>query len=125
LSEIGELITLYGIKNCDTVRKARRWLEHEGIAHHFHDMREQGLTQAELARWCQAVGWEALLNRRSATWRALPDAAKAGLDGALASDLMLGNPTLIRRPVLESDEGILVGFSETDYARLRPAVSRQ
>jgi len=119
------VITIYGISNCDTVRKARRWLDQEGIAYRFHDLREQGLTQGVLARWSQAVGWETLLNRRSATWRALPDAAKGGLDAALASDLMLGNPTLIRRPVLESEEAVLVGFSESDYARLRPVTRRQ
>jgi Spx/MgsR family transcriptional regulator len=114
------LIKLFGIGDCDTVRKARRWLDDRALDYRFHDFRKDGLLRTDLERWCDTVGWESLLNRRSATWRQLPAQTKTDLDGALAQDLMLGNPTLIRRPVLEGPEVLLVGFSEQDYEQLLP-----
>lgn len=114
------MITLYGIKNCDTVRKARRWLEQHAIDYRFHDLRDDGLTRARLSAWDRDLGWEALLNRRSTTWRQLPATQRDGLDRATALDLMLKHPTLIRRPVLEIDKRHYVGFKDDQYAQLFP-----
>jgi len=102
---------MYGIANCDTVRKARRWCEDNGVACRFHDIRKQGLDEATLRRWADAVGVKALLNRRGMTWRKLDEASRARAEeeeGALA--LMLEHPTLIRRPVVEIGEQVFVGF---------------
>jgi arsenate reductase (glutaredoxin) len=103
-------LTLYGIPNCDTVRRARRELDAAGLVHEFHDFRKQGLDAALLDRWIAAVGWERLLNRRGTTWRRLQEEQRAGLDAARARDLMLAEPTLIRRPVIDRDGAIHVGW---------------
>lgn len=108
-------ITLYGIPNCDTVKKARRWLDAAGVAHGFHDFRKDGLDPARLQRWIDTLGWEKLLNRSGTTFRKLPDAAKEGLDAAAAKALMLEQPAMIRRPVVESADGVSVGFSADDW----------
>lgn len=108
-------LTLYGIPNCDTVKKARRWLDAQGVAHHFHDVRKDGLDAARLQGWIDAVGWEKLLNRAGTTFRKLPDAQKAGLDTASAKALMLDQPAMIRRPVVEAADGISIGFSADDW----------
>ena len=108
---------LYGIKNCDTVRKARRWLDAQGVDYRFHDLRADSLDPAELNRWVARVGWEALVNRRGTTWRQLPEAERADLDGDKAVALMLAHPTLIKRPVLVSGDDVAVGFSEADYTK--------
>lgn len=110
------MITLYGITNCDTVKKARKWLGHAGIAHHFHDVRKDGLDAAKLGGWVTAMGWEALLNKNGTSFRKLPDAAKNGLNGDRAMALMLAEPALIKRPVVEHPGGLLVGFKEGDWA---------
>ncbi len=109
------MTTLYGIKNCDTVRKARKWLDAKDIEYRFHDMRSDGLDKKELSAWAKAVGWETLLNRRGTTWRQLPDSDKDGVDETRAIQLMLDNPTLIKRPVLVHQNGILVGFKPAEY----------
>ena len=113
------MLTVYGIKNCDTCRKALKWLSAEGIEHTFHDFRVDGLDPANVARWADAAGWEKLLNRRGTTWRNLPEADKGGLDAASAQVLMAGNPTLIKRPVFETGGKVLVGFSADEQAALR------
>jgi arsenate reductase (glutaredoxin) len=110
------MITLYGIPNCDTVKKARKWLDAAGIAHRFHDVRKDGLDAARLDGWMAALGWEALLNRAGTTFRKLPDADKADLDAAKAAALMLAEPAMIKRPVVEYDGGLLVGFKEPEWA---------
>lgn len=110
------MIVLYGIKNCDTVKKARRWLDARGIDYRFHDFRADGLEEERLAGWIGTCGWETLLNRRGTTWRKLPEAARSDLDEAKAAALMLREPTLIKRPVLETGREILVGFKEAEYA---------
>lgn len=107
--------TIYGIINCDTIRKARAWLNDAGIAHHFHDYRVEGVDPAKLRAWVALHGWEKLLNRAGTTFRALPPEAKEGLDEGRAIDLMLANPTLIKRPVLEAGEQVLVGFKADEY----------
>jgi arsenate reductase len=108
---------LHGIVNCDTVKKARAFLDARGIAYEWIDMRKSPPAVADLARWCKAVGWETLLNRRGTTWRALDDATKAAVtDATSAIALMRAQPTLIKRPVLESGSDVVVGFSSADYA---------
>lgn len=112
------MITLYGIPNCDTVKKARAWLAAEGIAHHFHDLRKDGLTGERLDGWLASAGWEALLNRKGTTFRALDDADKADLDSGKARALMLANPAMIKRPVVEHGDAVLVGFQPDRWAGL-------
>lgn len=108
-------VVLYGIRNCDTVRKARRWLDESGTEYRFHDFRVDGLPPAALDRWMAFAGWETLLNRRGATWRRLPEADRADIHTANARALMLAHPTLIKRPVLETGGRVLVGFNGDQY----------
>lgn len=108
---------LYGIPNCDTVKKARRWLDAAGVSHRFHDFRKDGLDAARLQGWIDALGWEKLLNKSGTTFRKLPDAQKEGLDAASAKALMLDQPAMIRRPVVESADGFSVGFSADDWQK--------
>jgi arsenate reductase len=115
------MMVVYGIKNCDTVKKARHWLTAQGLEHRFHDVRADGLAPAKLAAWAAAVGWERLLNRSGTTFRRLPPERTAELDEAAALALMLEQPALIRRPVLETGEQVLVGFKLPEYEALSGA----
>ena len=115
------MIEMFGLKNCDTCRKARKWLEAEGIAHAFHDVRDDGLDAGRLRRWADAVGWERLLNRRGTTWRKLPEAEREELDGAKALGLMQAYPALIKRPVFETPSGVVVGFDAAARAAVAGA----
>jgi arsenate reductase len=108
--------TIYGIKACDTMKKARGWLDGRGVAYGFHDYKAAGIDAATLKRWAGEVGWETLLNRSGTTFRALPDADKQGLDEAKAIALMVRQPSMIKRPVLETGKGLLVGFRPERYA---------
>jgi Spx/MgsR family transcriptional regulator len=108
-------ITLYGIPNCDTVKKARAWLDAKGIAHAFHDYKKAGADPARLASWCQAAGWEKVLNRAGTTFRKLPDAEREGLDAARAIALMSAHPSCIKRPIVEHPGGLLVGFRDAEW----------
>ncbi len=108
--------TLYGITTCDTVRKARGWLDQHGIAYRFHDFRAEGLDAKCLAGWLDALGWEAVLNRAGTSFRKLPEAERADLDRAKAERLILANPTLVKRPVLETGGKVMVGFKPDLYA---------
>ncbi len=111
-------ITIYGIKNCDTMKKARAWLDGHKVAYQFHDYKTSGIDKARLEGWAKKVGWETLLNRAGTTFRKLPDADKAGLTEKKALALMLAQPSMIKRPVLEMGGGkLLVGFKPEDYAR--------
>ena len=112
------MTTLYGISNCDTVRKARIWLSSHDVDYQFHDFRQDGLSLKQLKTWAHAVGWETLLNRRSQTWRKLTDQDKTNLTEASALKLMLAEPTLIKRPVLEVKKRVHVGFTPADYQQL-------
>jgi len=112
------LIELFGIANCDTMRKARRWLDAEGVAYRFHDYRKEGLDSKMLAAWVERVGWEVLLNRRGTTWRKLSDAERADLDKQKAITLMLAHPAMIKRPVLVMNDAVEVGFSPEQYRQL-------
>ena len=108
--------TLYGIKNCDTMKKARAWLDRKGQAYAFHDYKAAGIDRARLERWAGKVGWETLLNRAGTTFRKLPEADKAGLTEKTALALMQAQPSMIKRPVLELGNGdLLVGFRLAEY----------
>lgn len=109
--------TLYGIKACDTMKKARAWLDAQGIAHAFHDYKTAGIDRATLEGWVRVLGWDALLNRAGTTFRKLPDAEKEGLTEDRAMALMLAQPSMIKRPVLVADDHLLVGFKPEDWAR--------
>lgn len=111
-------VTVYGIPNCDTVKKARKWLDAQGIDHAFHDFRKDGLDKAKLAHWLDNVPVDILLNRRGTSWRKLSDADKANDDVAHLTTLMLDNPTLIKRPVCEKDGIVTVGFNAETQAVL-------
>ena len=108
-------LVVYGIKNCDTMKKARTWLDGEGVPYRFHDYKAEGIEAATLKRWVKAVGWEALLNRAGTTFRKLPDDAKADLEEGKAIALMSEHPTMIKRPVAEDGTGITVGFRPETY----------
>ena len=112
------MITIYGIKNCGTMKKAMAWLDSHSIEYHFHDYRKEGLDEALLQHWVNALGWEPLVNRRGTTWRKLPESEREDIDETKAMRLMLANPSLIKRPVLSANNQLHVGFSESDYAQL-------
>lgn len=107
--------TLYGIPNCDTVKKARVWMEGAGHAHAFHDYKKAGIDEARLRGWVGRVGWEKLLNRAGTTFRKLPEADKADLNADKAVALMLAQPSMIKRPVLEAADVLLVGFRAEEW----------
>jgi Spx/MgsR family transcriptional regulator len=112
------MVTLYGIANCDTMKKARAWLDAQGIRHAFHDYKRAGVDESLLRGWVAELGWEALVNRRGTTWRRLPESQREGIDAESAIRLMVANSSLIRRPVLDTGEARHVGFSETLYQEL-------
>ena len=109
-------VTLYGIKACDTMKKARAWLDQHGVAYEFHDYKSRGIEVARLRAWAAVVGWETLLNRAGTTFRKLADVDKAALDESRAIALMAAQPSMIKRPVLDIDGTLLVGFSPQTYA---------
>jgi arsenate reductase len=108
---------MYGIKNCDTIKKARNWLDKHGVSYAFHDYKAAGIDKARLERWCKDVGWETLLNRAGTTFRKLSDADKAELNERKAISLMLAQPSMIKRPVLDLGGRVLVGFKPEVYAK--------
>lgn len=112
------MLTIYGIPNCDTCKKARKWLEGNSIEHRFHDLRSDGLDKTMLARWAEHTDWQTLLNTRSTTWRSIPEPERQDINEKRALKLMLAHPTLIKRPVLESGKNVLVGFSAETYCAL-------
>lgn len=109
-------ITLYGIPNCDTVKKARKWLEARGIDYQFHDYKKQDADAAKISGWVEKAGWEKVLNRSGTTFRKLPDADREGLDAKKAIAVMAANPSAIKRPIVEHPGGLLVGFKEAEWA---------
>jgi arsenate reductase (glutaredoxin) len=114
------MTTIFGIKNCDTMKKARTWLDEHGIDYTFHDYKAQGIDAAHLKRWAAEMGWETVLNRAGTTFRKLGDAQKTGLDERKAVALMLEQPAMIKRPVLEVGSKLLVGFRPEEYAKAFP-----
>ena len=109
------VLTIYGIRSCDTMKKARAWLDAHGLAHDFHDYKAKGIDRDRLAAWVGQVGWESLLNRAGTTFRKLPEAEKQDLDTGKAIALMLAQPSMIKRPVLDVDGRLLVGFKPEVY----------
>jgi len=112
----GMTITMYGIRNCDTVKKARAWLDAQDVDYTFHDYKSSGVDREHLQRWCDELGWETLLNRAGTTFRKLPEADRHGLDKRKALALMLAQPSMIKRPVLDLGGQLLVGFKPEVYA---------
>jgi len=110
------MTTLYGIRNCDTVKRARSWLEERGIAYRFHDFKKEGVPEAQLDQWLRAPGWEALVNRRGTTWRQLDEATRAAVvDAASARAALLSNPSLIKRPVVDWGATVTTGFDAATW----------
>ncbi len=112
------MTTLYGIPNCDTMKKARKWLDEHGVAYQFHNYKKDGVPEKKLRQWVKQLGWETLLNRRGTTWRKLDESVKNNIDEPSALQIMLDNPSIIKRPVLENSGTLLVGFKEAGYQQL-------
>ena len=115
---MANVVTIYGIKNCDTMKKARAWLDARGVVYVFHDYKSEGVERGKLETWAREAGWEALVNRAGTTFRKLPEKDKTGLTGKKAIMLMAAQPSMIRRPVLEAGGRLLVGFKPEEYAKL-------
>ena len=111
-------VTLYGIPNCDTMKKARSWLADQGVDYVFHDYKKAGIDAERLRGWVERVGWEILLNRRGMMWRKVPQEVKDRIDEETAIALMLETPSIIKRPVLETDTGLHVGFKPEQYQEI-------
>jgi Spx/MgsR family transcriptional regulator len=118
------MVSIYGIPNCDTMKKARQWLTDHQVEYTFHDYKKEGLEERRLRQWVKQVGWETLLNRRGMMWRKLDDAIKAGIDEASAIRIMLETPSIIKRPVLEYGKTLHVGFKDAEYAAIFAATKR-
>lgn len=112
------MTTIYGIKTCDTMKKARTWLDDHGVTHDFHDYKAKGVDAATLDGWIGKVGWEVLLNKAGTTFKKLPDDRKEGIDAAKAKTLMLDQPSMIKRPVLDVDGKLVVGFKPEIYQQM-------
>ena len=110
---------MYGIPNCDTIKKARKWLTENDVEYIFHNYKKDGVDEAALKQWIKTAGWEILLNRRGTTWRKLDDNIKDNIDEKSAIEVMMNNPSAIKRPVLVDNKTILVGFDENEYEKLR------
>jgi len=109
------MITMYGIPNCDTIKKAKKWLEANGVDYEFHNYKKEGISKAKLKDWCKQVDWGILLNRRGTTWRKLDNTTKESINKTLAIDIMTEETSIIKRPVIEIGDNIIVGFSEDKY----------
>ena len=109
------MTTLFGIKNCDTVKKARKWLEANNSDYTFHDFRSDGITAAQVQHWLAALGWETLINKRSTTWQQLDNDTKLNLNNSSAVDVILASPTLIKRPLIELNGAFSVGFKAAEF----------
>ncbi len=112
------MTTLYGIKNCDTVKKARTWLEQNKVDYHFHDFRADGLTAAQVKTWIAEIGLETLVNKRSTTWKELDETTKTNFNEANAATVISANPTLIKRPLLDTGTQKHVGFKDSEYTHI-------
>lgn len=112
------MITLYGIKNCDTVRKARKWLQDHSVEYRFHDFREDGLAPEAVQGWLQELGWQNLVNRRSTSWKALDEATRENMDENSALTAIMAHPTLIKRPLLDTGHERFTGFAAANYQKI-------
>lgn len=111
-------VVMYGIKNCDTIKKARKWLDSNGVEFTFHDYRKDGLTGELLSSLESSLGWEAMLNKRGTTWRKLPEETKEAIDKETAITIMLENPAIIKRPILDTEKSLELGFSDAAYQQI-------
>lgn len=111
-------VTIYGIKNCDTMKKAMKWLDTAGVEYHFHDYRKEGVPGERLRHWCDQLGWETVINRRGTTWRKLDQSLRDTMDTEGAIEQALANPSLIKRPILETDNTLQAGFNQEDWQAL-------
>lgn len=111
------MLTVYGISNCDTVKKARRWLDEHAVSYRFHDFRKDGLSREQLEAWCDELGWENLLNRRGTTWRKLPETVRDSMDARQAIQVMLEMPAIIKRPLVDTGGERLLGFDADQWSR--------
>ncbi|MEK9711094.1 MAG: ArsC family reductase [Thalassolituus sp.] len=109
------MYTVYGIKNCDTMKKAMKWLDDAGIAYHFHDYKKDGLSPELVDSWLNQLGWEDLINRRGTTWRKLDESVREAMDNDSARQVMLENPSIIKRPLLDTGRERILGFKADDY----------
>ena len=112
------MVTIYGIRNCDTVKKALKWLDAHGIDHQFHDFRKDGTDPVQFTRWAEEVGLELLINRRGPSWRKIPEERRENLDIPAAVELMMETPTIIKRPVLDLGDRRIIGFKEAEYEQI-------
>jgi arsenate reductase len=110
-------VTIYGIKNCDTMKKAFVWLDKAGVAYDFHDYKKAGVSKGDLEKWCKAAGWETVLNRAGTTFKKLPESDKDGLNERKAIALMMAQPSMIKRPVLDDGKHLLIGFKPDEYEK--------
>lgn len=110
-------VTIYGIKNCDTMKKAFVWLDKAGVAYDFHDYKKAGVSKGDLEKWCKAAGWETVLNRAGTTFKKLPESDKEGLNERKAIALMMAQPSMIKRPVLDDGKHLLIGFKPDEYEK--------
>lgn len=108
-------ITLYGISNCDTMKKARRWLDEQGLEYRFHDYRKEGVPEERLQHWISTLGWETVINRRGTTWRKLPEEVRDDMDAVQAVSVAQQNPSIIKRPILETERILLAGFKAHEW----------
>lgn len=108
-------LTIFGIKNCDTMKKAMKWLDDNGVAYHFHDYKKEGVPEAALKQWLDALGWETVINKRGTTWRKLDDETKDTMDAKKAVSVALENPSLIKRPILQNDKILTAGFNADEW----------
>ncbi len=112
------MIKIYGIPNCDTMKKARKWLEKNNLNYEFHDYKKQGVPKSNLEKWVKKSGWENVLNKRGTTWRKLPDEVKNSINATTSIQIMLDSPSIIKRPILENGKTVLVGFKADEYQTL-------
>ena len=112
---MADSVTIYGIANCDTIKKTKQWLTNREVAFQFHDYRKQGLDPTLLRDWVDALGWEVMVNKRGSTWRQLPDPIKNGINTESAIEIMLDNPAIIKRPLLVKGDERHIGFSDANY----------
>lgn len=113
-----DVVTLYGIKNCDTVRKARKWLDSRGVEYQYHDFREDGVDESAVAAWIDELGWQNLVNRRSSSWKALDEQDRTEMNDESARKAILAHPTLIKRPLLDTGKQRYTGFSAANYGKI-------
>ena len=111
-------LTLFGIKNCDTMKKAMKWLDDNGVTYHFHDYKKEGVPEAALTQWLDALGWETVINKRGTTWRKLDDASKETMDAGKAVAVARENPSIIKRPILQNDKILTAGFNADEWQAL-------